>query len=104
MLRYNLINVSIQTLEILPAHAHITHDQKPFYKSKFLSLIAIDHAISLREPQERLDKMNLHLDRDYIGKLYDEIIVERSKRMDRQLFSHALSSFEDTMTEIVRVA
>jgi len=40
----------------------------------------------------------------YIGKLFDEIIVERGKRMDRQLLNNALSSFEDTLTEIVRVA
>jgi hypothetical protein len=60
------------------------------------------NGISRRELQERLDKDNLHLDRDYIGKLYDEIMVERTKRMDRRLL--ALSSFEDTMTEVVRLA
>jgi hypothetical protein len=82
----------------------IAHDQKQFYKSQIRRLISIDHGISRRELQERLDKEGLHLDRDYIGKLYDEIIVERGKRMDRQLLNNALSSFEDTMTEVVRVA
>ena len=82
----------------------ITHDQKQFYKAKIRRLISIDHGISRRELQERLDSDGLHLDRDYIGKLYDEIIVERGKRMDRQLLNNALSSFEDTMTEIVKVA
>jgi hypothetical protein len=81
----------------------IARDQKEFYKSKIRSIIAIDHSISRRELHERLED-GLHLDRHYLGKLYDEIIVERGKRMDRQLLNNALSSFEDTMTEIVRVA
>lgn len=82
----------------------IAKDQKEFYKTKIRSLIAIDHGVSRRELQERLDKQGLHLDRDYIGKLYDEIMVERTKRMDRKMLNVALSSFEDTMTEIVRLA
>ena len=61
----------------------IAKEQKEFYKSKIRSLMATDHGVSRRELQERLDKNGLHLDRDYIGKLYDEILVERTKRMDR---------------------
>jgi hypothetical protein len=45
----------------------IAHEQKQFYKSKIRSLISIDHGISRREIQERLDAQQLHLDRDYIG-------------------------------------
>jgi len=85
----------------MPRH---TQEHKQFYKSKIRSLIAVDHGISRREIQERLDAQQLHLDRDYIGKLYDEIFVERTKRMDRRLLNETLSSFEDTMTEVVRVA
>jgi len=43
----------------------IAHDQKQFYRAKIRSLISIDHGISRRELQERLDQQNLHLDRDY---------------------------------------
>jgi hypothetical protein len=82
----------------------IAKDQKEFYKSKIRSLIAIDHGISRRALQEQLDKQGLHLDRDYIGKLYDEIMEERTKRMESKLLANVLSSFEDTMTEIVRLA
>jgi hypothetical protein len=82
----------------------ITHDQKQFYKAKIRRAHSIDHGISRRELQERLDSDGLHLDRDYIGKLYDEIIAERGRRIDRQLLNNALASFEDTMTEIVKVA
>jgi hypothetical protein len=82
----------------------IANEQKQFYKAKIRSLIAIDHGISRLEIQKHLDKEGLHLDRHYVGKLYDEILVERAKRMDRRLLNQTLSAFEDTMTEIVRVA
>jgi hypothetical protein len=62
----------------------VAREQKEFYKAKIRSLIAIDHGISRREIQEQLDKQDLHLDRDYVGKLHDEILVERTKRMDRR--------------------
>jgi hypothetical protein len=68
----------------------IAKEQKEFHKSKIRSLMAIDHGISRRALQECLDKNGLHLDRDYIGKLYDEILVERTKRMDRALSQRAL--------------
>jgi hypothetical protein len=85
----------------MPRH---TQEHKQFYKSKIRSLIAVDHNISRRELQERLDKQGLHLDLHYLCKLYDEIFFERTKRMDRRLLNETLSSFEDTMTEVVRVA
>jgi hypothetical protein len=71
----------------------IATEQKQFYKAKNRSLIAIDHGISRLEIQQRLDKEGLHLDRHYVGKLYDEIRVERTKRMDRRMLNAALSSF-----------
>jgi len=82
----------------------ITHENKQFYKSQIRSLIAQNHGISRRELQEELDKQGLHLDRDYIGKLYDEIFVERTKRMDRRRLNEALSAYEDVMEEIVKKA
>jgi len=85
----------------MPRH---TQEHKQFYKSKIRSLIAVDHGITRLEIQRRLDNDGLHLDLHYVGKLYNEILVERTHRMDRQLLNNALSSFEDTMTEIVRVA
>jgi hypothetical protein len=85
----------------MPRH---TQEHKQFYKSQIRRLIAIDHGISRRELQERLDATGLHLDLAYLGKLYDEVLAERAHRMDRRLLNQALSSFEDTMTEIVRVA
>jgi hypothetical protein len=72
-------------------------EQKEFYKGKIRSLIAIGHGISRLEIYKRLDEEGLHLDRHYVGKLYDDILVERSKRMDRRLLNNALSSFEDTI-------
>jgi hypothetical protein len=37
----------------------IAPDQKQFYKGKIRALISIDHAISCRELQERLDAQDL---------------------------------------------
>jgi hypothetical protein len=51
----------------------IAHEQRQFYKAKIRSIIAIDHGISRLEIYQRLDKDGLHLDRHYVGKLYDEI-------------------------------
>ena len=82
----------------------ITHENKQYYKSQIRSLIAQNHGISRRELQEQLDKQGLHLDRDYVGKLYDEVFVERTKRMDRRRLNEALSSYEDVMEEIVKKA
>jgi hypothetical protein len=82
----------------------IAREQKQFYKAKIRSLIAIDHGISRLEIQKRLDEGGLHLDRHYVGKLFDEILSERAHRMDRRLLNQTLSSFKDTMIEVVRVA
>jgi hypothetical protein len=82
----------------------IVQEQKQFYKAKIRSLISIEHGISRCELQEQLDRQGLHLDRDYSGKLCDEILSERAHRMDRRLLNQTLSSFEDAMTEIIRVA
>jgi hypothetical protein len=82
----------------------LTQEHKQFYKSKIRALIAVDHGISRLEIQKRLDQDGLHLDLHYVGKLFDEILAERAHRMDRRLLNQTLSAFEDTMTEIVRVA
>jgi hypothetical protein len=100
----NSPNQRIQTPIHFQRMPSIAHEQKRFYKAKIRSLIAIDRGISRLEIQQRLDKEGLHLDRHYIGKLYDEIMVEHTKRMHRRLLSAALSSFEDTMTEVIRLA
>lgn len=62
----------------------IAHDQEQFYKSKIRSLIAIDHGISRRELQERLDKDGLHLDRHYRGS--ETIYAQHVERDGRPSF------------------
>jgi hypothetical protein len=85
----------------MPRH---TQEHKQFYKSKIRSLIAVDHGISRLQIQKQLDDDGLHLDLHYVGKLYNEIFAERAHRLDRRLLNQTFSAFEDTMTEIVRVA
>jgi hypothetical protein len=46
----------------------------------------------------------ISLDRDYLSKLVSKVYQERVKRADRATLNYALAAFEDTMTEVVRVA
>jgi hypothetical protein len=82
----------------------ITHEQKALYKSKIRSIIARNHQISAIELAEVLKTGGLDLERHYLGKLMKEVHSEQIRRADRQTLSLALASFEDTMTEIVKVA
>jgi hypothetical protein len=82
----------------------ISHEQKQFYKAKIRALVSRNHLAPQRELQERLEAEGIHLDRNYVGKLLNEIYSERTKRADRMTLNNALASFEDVMTEIVKVA
>src|SRR5947199_8552659 len=82
----------------------ISSENKQYYKSKIRSILAQDHQITQRSLQERLKREGLDLDRKYLGSLLNDIYVERTKRIDTMTLSAALSSFQDTMTEIVRQA
>jgi hypothetical protein len=82
----------------------ITHEQKALYKSKIRSVLARNHQISAVELAEVLKTGGLDLERHYLGKLMKEVNAERVRRADRQTLNFALASFEDTMTEVVRVA
>jgi arginine repressor len=82
----------------------ISHDQKQFYKAKIRGLLARDHQMTQRAIQERLKEEGLDLDRTYLGSLMNAIYAERTKRADTMMLNYALAAFEDTMTEVVRVA
>ena len=53
--------------------------------------------------QRQLEAQGLHLDRNYINSLVNQIHAERSKRAATWTLNHALASFQDAMAEIVRV-
>jgi hypothetical protein len=53
---------------------------------------------------EKLNAEGINMDRDVLSKLLGKVYRERIKRADRQTLNYALASFEDTMTEVVRVA
>ena len=82
----------------------ISHDQKQYYKSKIRGLLAQDHQMTQRAIQERLKAEGLDIDRTYLGSLVKAIYIERTKRADTMMLNQALAAFEDTMTEVVRVA
>jgi hypothetical protein len=66
--------------------------------------LAVNHQLSLFELVDKLEAEGLHLDRDYLSKLLGKVYRERVTRADRQTLNNALAAFEDTMTEVVRVA
>jgi hypothetical protein len=82
----------------------ISQEHKQYYKSKIRSLLAQNHQITQREMQERLKAEGIVLDRGYLGSLVNSVYLERIHRADRATLNYALAAFEDTMTEIVRVA
>lgn len=82
----------------------IAHEKKQFYKSRIRSLLSVDHQMTNAELQAKLDGENIHLDRGFLAKLLKDVYRERMTRADRVTLNHALAAFEDTMTEVVRVA
>jgi hypothetical protein len=83
----------------------IAKEKQDYHLSKIRSLIAEDHQIEYLELCQRLeDRYHLKLDRAYITKLAKKIYAERAKRADRYTLNQALAAFQDTMTQVVRVA
>ena len=82
----------------------ISKDKQEFYKSRIRAIVSIQHQITLVQLLDKLAEEGIHLDRDYLSKLANKVYQERTKRADRQTLNYALAAFEDTMTEVVRVA
>jgi hypothetical protein len=83
----------------------IAKDKKQYLIARVRSLIAQDHQIPLDDLAVRLDReFGIKIERHYLSTLVKKIYAERVKRADRQTLNYALASFEDTMTQVVRVA
>lgn len=82
----------------------ISKDKQEFYKSRIRAIVSVEHQITLVQLLDKLAQEGIHLDRDYLSKLANKVYQERTKRADRQTLNYALAAFEDTMTEVVRVA
>jgi hypothetical protein len=82
----------------------ISKDKQEFYKSRIRAIVSVEHQITLVQILDKLAQEGIHLDRDYLSKLANKVYQERTKRADRQTLNYALAAFEDTMTEVVRVA
>ena len=82
----------------------ISKDRQELYKSRIRALVSVNHQLTNNEISDLLEREGIHLDRDYLSKLLRKIYQERTKRADRQTLNYALAAFEDTMTEVVRVA
>lgn len=83
----------------------IAKERQEYHIAKIRSLIAEDHQITFEELQQRLDhRFGLKFDRAYVSRLAKKIFRERSVRADRKTLNLALAAFEDSMTQVVRVA
>jgi hypothetical protein len=82
----------------------ISKDRQELYKSRISAIVSVNHQLTNNEISELLERDGIHLDRDYLSKLPRKVYQERTKRADRQTLNYALAAFEDTMTEVVRVA
>ena len=82
----------------------IAKDKQDFYKSRIRALVSVDHQMTNAELLEKLRVEGISMDRDFLSKLLGKVYRERIKRADRQTLAYALASFEDTMTQVVKVA
>jgi hypothetical protein len=81
--------------------ANISKEHEMEYRARIRRLMVVQHSISLRDIQKKLDTDGLHLDLHYIGKLRNKIVAERARRIDRYTLNSALSAFEDIMTQVM---
>ena len=82
----------------------ISQEHKQYYKSRIRSVLAQYPTITQVGLRERLKADGLELDRMYLASLLKSIQAERVKRIDALTLNYALSAFQDTMSEIVRMA
>jgi hypothetical protein len=83
----------------------ILADKKQYLVSRVRSIIAQDHQITLDDLAQRLDReYGIKIERHYLSGIVRKLYAERAKRADRQTLNYALAAFEDTMTQVVRVA
>jgi len=78
---------------------------KHYYRERIRSVLVqtLQAQVSNEGIRQRLRRDGLTLDRHYIGRLVNKIHVERTKRADTWTLNIALASFQDAMSEIVRV-
>lgn len=81
----------------------ISADTKRYYRERIRSAMVQNPMISGNGIQRALESDGLHLDRNYINSLVNQIHAERAKRADTWSLNLALASFQDAMGEIVRV-
>jgi hypothetical protein len=83
----------------------VAKEKQSYHLSKLRSLRAEDHQIEFEELCAQLDqRYGLKLDRHYVTKLAKKLYAERAKRADRYTLNATLTAFQDTMTQVVRVA
>jgi hypothetical protein len=83
----------------------ISKVKKQYLAARVRSVISQDHQIGLDDLAERLERdYGIKVERHYLSGIVRKLYAERAKRADRQTLNYALAAFEDSMTQVVRVA
>ena len=83
----------------------ISKEKKQHLIARVRAVIAQDHQIGLDDLAARLDReYGIKIERHYLSGIVRKLYAERARRADRQALNYALAAFEDTMTQVVRVA
>jgi hypothetical protein len=83
----------------------ITTEKKQYLVARVRSILAQGHQIGLDDLAARLEReYGIHIERHYLSGIVRKICRERALRADRQTLNFALASFEDALTQVVRVA
>jgi len=81
----------------------ISAENTSYYRERVRSIMVQQPQISGNGIQRWLDAKGLHLDRNYINSLVNQIHAERAKRADTWTLNAALTALQDAMDEVVRV-
>lgn len=81
-----------------------SHEHKELYKSHLRSLLARDRQASQPPLVAGMEKLGYKIDRFYLAKPVEEIRSEQIRRADRRTLNLSLALFEDTMSQVVKLA
>ncbi|HLY40463.1 MAG TPA: hypothetical protein VKR52_04575 [Terracidiphilus sp.] len=83
----------------------ISKEKKQYLVARVRSVLAQDHQIGLDDLADRLDReYGIRIERHYLSGIVRKLYAERTRRADHQTLNYALAAFEDSMTQVVRVA
>ncbi len=81
-----------------------SHEQANLYMASIRKLMVVQHDMPTLEMQKQLEKLGIRLHVEYIRRLREKILRERSVRADRMALNTALAAFQDVLGETTHMA